>query len=84
MRRTRLQLDDTLASMGTIYSQVQMLDAMDIDGVRATQIADEIEDEVARLNDLLAAFGETNNASHEDFLTEAARRIRLGRNQSSG
>jgi hypothetical protein len=84
MRRTRLQLDDTLASMGTIYSQVQMLDAMDIDGARATHIADEIEEEVARLNDLLSAFGETNGNGREDFLTEAARRIRLGRNQSAG
>ena len=31
MRRTRFVLDDTLASMGTIYSQVQVVDAMDID-----------------------------------------------------
>ena len=84
MRRTRLQLDDTLASMGTIYSQVQMLDAMDIDGVHATQIADEIEEEVTRLSDLLSAFGETNENGREDFLSEAARRIRLGRNQSAG
>jgi hypothetical protein len=77
MRRTRLQLDDTLASMGTIYSQVQMLDAMDLDGGRATQIADEIEGEVGRLNDLLSAFGEMNASSSTDLLSEAARRIRL-------
>ena len=35
MRRTRLQLDGTLAAMGTIYSQVQVLQAMDIDSDRA-------------------------------------------------
>ena len=35
MRRTRFVLDDTLASMGTIYSQVQVLDAMDIDSARS-------------------------------------------------
>ena len=83
MRRSRLQLDDTLAAMGTIYSQVQMLDAMELDGARATQIADEIEGEVDRLNDLLSAFGETNGAP-TDLLAEEARRIRLQRDQSAG
>jgi hypothetical protein len=81
MRRTRLQLDDSLASMGTIYSQVQMLDAMDLDGARAAYIADEIEDEVGRLNDLLSAFGEVNESKTED-LSSIARRIRLGRGQT--
>ena len=58
MRRTRLNLDDTLASMGTIYSQVQLLNAMDIDSGRATHIAEEIDAEVMRLNDVLSALSE--------------------------
>ncbi|MCU0502223.1 MAG: hypothetical protein MUC51_10745 [Anaerolineae bacterium] len=58
MRRTRLNLDDTLASMGTIYSQVQLLNAMDIDSGRATRIAEEIDAEVMRLNDVLSALSE--------------------------
>jgi hypothetical protein len=58
MRRTRLNLDDTLASMGTIYSQVQLLNAMDIDSARATHIAEEIDAEVMRLNDVLSALSE--------------------------
>ena len=58
MRRTRLQLDQTLSAMGTIYSQVQMLQAMEIDGIRARQIADDIDDQVAGLSDLLAAMAE--------------------------
>ena len=58
MRRTRLNLDDTLASMGTIYSQVQLLNAMDIDSGRATRIAEEIDAEVLRLNDVLSALSE--------------------------
>jgi hypothetical protein len=81
MRRTRLQLDDSLASMGTIYSQVQMLDAMDLDGARAAHIAEEVEDEVDRLNDLLSAFGEVNESKTES-LSDLARRIRLGRGQT--
>jgi hypothetical protein len=58
MRRTRLQLDDTLASMGTIYSQFQMIDAVDVDGPEAKRIAGEIDEQVRRLNDLLAAIPE--------------------------
>ncbi len=82
MRRTRLQLDDSLASMSTIYSQVQMLDAMDLDGARAAHIAEEIEDEVVRLNDLLSAFGDVNAESHVEDLSSIARRIRLERGQA--
>jgi hypothetical protein len=58
MRRTRLQLDQTLSSMGTIYSQVQMLQALDIDDTRARQIAEDIDEQVAGLGDLLSAMAE--------------------------
>ena len=58
MRRTRLQLDQTLSAMGTIYSQVQMLQAMDIDDTRARQIADDIDEQVDGLSDLLSAMAE--------------------------
>ena len=58
MRRTRLQLDQTLSAMGTIYSQMQMLQAMDIDGNRARQIADDIDEQVDSLGDLLSAMAE--------------------------
>jgi hypothetical protein len=60
MRRTRLNLDDTLANMGTIYSQVQVVNAMDVDGVTAERIAGGINSEVDRLNDLLSAMSEVN------------------------
>jgi hypothetical protein len=62
MRRTRLQLDQTLSAMGTIYSQVQMLQAMDIDGVRARRIVADIDDQVAELNDLLSAMAEVDGS----------------------
>jgi hypothetical protein len=69
MRRTRLQLDQTLSAMGTIYSQVQMLQAMEIDGVRARQIVADIDDQVAGLNDLLAAMAEVYENSDETAST---------------
>ena len=87
MRRTRLNLVDTLASMGTIYSQVQLLNAIDIDSGRATRIAEEIDAEVMRLNDVLSALSEAyqgaesvaepaateDEAPTEDIATKKAR-----------
>lgn len=65
MRRTRFNLDDTLAAMGTVYSQVQVLNAMDIDAPSAARIDNEIGREVERLNDLMSALGEVYAASAE-------------------
>jgi len=83
MRRTRFVLDDTLASMGTIYSQVQVLDAMDIDSARAARIGDEIQEQVDKLNDVLSAFSDVNQLP-EDEVDDAARRIRLEKGGSAG
>jgi hypothetical protein len=97
MRRTRLNLDDTLASMGTIYSQVQLLNAMDIDSGRAARIAEEIDAEVLRLNDVLLALSEAyqgaegaEEAEQPELLSEetpaeeiAAKKARLSSGSSS-
>jgi hypothetical protein len=72
MRRTRLNLDDTLAAMGTIYSQVQLLNAMDIDSGRAIRIAEEIDAEVIRLNDVLSALSEAYQGVESVAEPEAA------------
>ncbi len=84
MRRTRFVLDDTLAAMGTIYSQVQVLDAMDIDSTRAAQIGDEIQEQVDRLNDVLSAYSDVNTAVAENEMDTAARRSRLEQGQAAG
>jgi hypothetical protein len=85
MRRTRLQLDDTLAAMGTIYSQVQVLDAMDIAGPKATRIAEEINEQVIRLNDLLSALGDAYGGSASSGSADAseAPEVAIRRSQPS-
>ena len=83
MRRTRFVLDDTLAAMGTIYSQVQVLDAMDIDSARAARIGDEIQEQVDKLNDVLSAFSDVNQLP-DDEIDDAARRIRLEKGSAAG
>jgi hypothetical protein len=72
MKRTRLNLDDTLAAMGTVYSQLQVLNAMDIDGPTAARIAGDVDREVERLNDLLAAVSDVYTSSSEVPSTPAA------------
>ncbi len=58
MRRTQLQINSAVTAMGTIYSQLQLLAAMDIDSGRAQRLSHEIEEEVLRMNDLLTAVDE--------------------------
>jgi hypothetical protein len=81
MRRTRLQLDQTLSAMGTIYSQVQMVQALEMDGARARQIAEDIDDQVAELNDLLAAMAEVDGGGE---WANAAQSSRMARDGSAG
>ncbi len=78
MKRTRLNLDDTLAAMGTVYSQLQVLNAMDIDGPTAARIEGSVDREVERLNDLATALSEVYQSS-----TEAPRQTAAGTGAST-
>lgn len=55
MRRTELEIDETLAAIGAIYSQVQLLDAKEIDSHRASRLSADIDEQANRLGDLLHA-----------------------------
>lgn len=65
MRKTRLQLDQTLSAMGTIYSQLQMLEALGSDSARARQITQDVEEQVSGLSDLLAAMADVYGGAEE-------------------
>ena len=85
MRRTRLMLDDTLVAMGTIYSQIRVIDASDIDNVQTTRIAEELDEQVKRLNDLLSALGDAyRGANQPDELADDAKRIQMQRGSAAG
>ena len=85
MRRTRLLLDDTLVAMGTIYSQIRVIDAIDINSIQAIRIADELDEQVKRLNDLLAALGDAaSGANQTDDQGDAARHIQRQRGSAAG
>ncbi len=63
MRRTEFEIDETLAEIGTIYSQLQLLDARDIDRNRVVRLSDDIEEQANRLGDLLEAMDEVYDSS---------------------
>lgn len=58
MRRIEFDIDETLASIASIYSQLQLLSAKGIDSSRAKRLSAEIEEQADHLNDLLEAMDE--------------------------
>lgn len=58
MQRAELQLENSLAHLGTIYSQALLVDAKDIDSSRARRLRQEIDEEVIELNEILLAMDE--------------------------
>jgi hypothetical protein len=63
MERAELQLDDALSAMGTIYAQMQLIGAKDIDGSRAQRLRDNIADQVDSLTDILQTMDEVYQSS---------------------
>lgn len=55
MKRAALQLDDTLSAMGTVYAQMQLIGAKDIDSGRAQRLREDIAGEITSLHDIVEA-----------------------------
>ncbi len=58
IQRAELQLESTLTSLRTIYSQTMLVEAKDIDSSRARRLRHEITEEVNELSDVLVAMDE--------------------------
>ena len=58
LERGRLQMDQTLSSMGTVYSQLLLMDAKDIDSGRYQRLRDDIAEEVKGLHEVVEAMDE--------------------------
>jgi len=72
MERAALQLDDTLRAMGTVYAQVQLIDAKDIDSGRAQRLQQDIANQIHSLNDVQQAMDEVYLSSSASALVEGA------------
>ncbi len=58
IERGKLQMDQTLSSMGTVYSQLLLMDAKDIDSGRYQRLRDDIAEEVKGLHEVVDAMDE--------------------------
>lgn len=61
VKRAEIQLESTLASLGTIYAQMSRLGAKEVDSARAQRLRLEIQDEVASLQDTIDAMDEVHS-----------------------
>ncbi|MFN8466110.1 MAG: hypothetical protein U0X20_11185 [Caldilineaceae bacterium] len=58
MKQAELQLQESLAALATIYSQVQLVDAQSVESGRAERLQSDIRDQVNRLGDLVDSINE--------------------------
>jgi hypothetical protein len=58
MKQAELQLEQSLTALATVYSQVQLIDAQDVDSSRSDRLQADIRDQVARLDDLVSSINE--------------------------
>lgn len=60
VKRADIQMDNTLAALGTVYAQLQLIGSKDIDRARAQRLRNEVHDQVASLQDTIAAIDEVH------------------------
>ena len=58
MEKAEFQLESTLTSLGTVYSQIRNIEARDVDSGRAARLSQDIVDQVAELEDIEQAMDE--------------------------
>jgi hypothetical protein len=58
MDRAELQLENTLTALGTVYSQMLLVDAKDVDSSKTQRLRENIAEQVASLNDVLSSMDE--------------------------
>jgi hypothetical protein len=82
MARADLQLDHSLASLGTVYSQMLLIGSKDVDSDRADQLSSDIRDQVLALQDIVESLNEVygGDSSAASLATSAA----TGRRQQTG
>jgi hypothetical protein len=58
MEKAEFQLENTLSAMGTVYAQLQLIGAKDVDSSRARNLREDIAHQVAALQDIVEAMDE--------------------------
>jgi len=63
MEKAEYQLETTLTALGTVYSQIQLVNVKDIDSGRAQRLRQDINDQVAALQSLQESLDEVYGSS---------------------
>jgi len=63
MDKAAYQLDSTISALGTIYSQLLLVDTKEEQGNRINRLQEEISDQVYQLEDLAEAMDEVYQTS---------------------
>ena len=61
MEKAEFQLENTLSAMGTVYAQLQLIGAKDVDSSRTQRLREDIAEQVAALQDIVEAMDEVYN-----------------------
>ncbi len=74
MEKAEFQLEQSLAALGTVYPQVQLIGARDVDSSRTQRLQADISNQVSTLNDLITSINEvyTYDAEHDIGALRAA------------
>ncbi len=88
MQRADLQLDHSLAALGTVYSQLLLIGSKDVDSDRAERLQEDIRGQVLALQDLVDSLNEvySGSPSAEDAaaVLERASTPEASRRQAAG
>jgi hypothetical protein len=58
MKQAELQLEQSLTALATIYSQIQLIGVQDLESGRSERLRADVQEQVERLNDLIASINE--------------------------
>ncbi len=72
MERADLQLDHSLAALGTVYSQMLLVGTSDVDSDRAERLRGDIRNEVGALQDLVQSLNEVYSYNSDTMGGQAA------------
>ncbi len=74
MERAELQLENTLTALGTVYSQMLLVDARDVDSNKAQRLRDNIAEQVNSLQDVISSMDEVYSGKDERMRTNVSSR----------
>jgi biopolymer transport protein ExbB/TolQ len=68
MRQAELQLEQSMTALATVHSQVQLIDARDVDSGRSDRLQADIREQIEQLDDLIASINEISEQVSEGDL----------------